>query len=163
MLERFLNEYRKKIARFEIDYRKFAKMRGFKSFNDFDYHWRGFIECWAQPGFHRFWQVWNPGIAFFVYCIYIRIGGLKKWTLPTMSSFIICGVLHTIIVFPFMRRWSFSVIGAFTCFGILTVISRKLSPILKQQDWPWIINTLINIGFVIGSFDIGFHLDRILC
>ena len=162
-LEEIRDAYRKKLSDFETNYRKFAKIRGFKTFNDLAYHRRGFIECWAQPGFHRFWQVWNPGITYFVYCIYLKIGGTKKWTFPMLLSFIICGVLHTVIVFPFMRKWSFSVIGAFACFGILTLLSRKLSPILKQEKWPWFINSMINIGLVIGSFDIGFRIDRFLC
>jgi hypothetical protein len=156
------NVWQKKYALFEADYRKYARMRGFKTFNDLPYHRRGFIECWAQAGFHRFWQVWNPGIAYFVYRLFILLGGLKKWTVPTFLSFVLCGIIHTIIVFPFLG-WSFSVIGAFICFGILTVISRKLAPILRQEKWPGIFNLLINIGLVIGSFDIGFRIDRILC
>jgi hypothetical protein len=157
----FRNTWQKKLAVFELDYKKFAKMRGFKTFNDLPYHRRGFLECWAQPGFHRFWQVWNPGIAYFVYHIYIRLGGLKKWTIPTFLSFVLCGIIHTIIVFPFLG-WSFSVIGAFTCFGVLTVISRKISPILRQEKWPQIINIIINTGLVIISFDIGFRIDRLI-
>ncbi len=162
MLNRLRHTYHEKRAHFEAGYRKFARMRGFKTFNDFEYHRRGFIECWAEPGFHRFWQVWNPGIAYFVYRIYVRLGGSKKWTMPTLFSFIICGIIHTLIVAPFMRQWSFSVIVAFTCFGVLTILSRKLSYFLKQERWPWIMNALINVGFVIGSFDIGFRVDRLL-
>jgi len=144
------------------DYRKFAQMRGFQTFNDWQYHRRGFLECWAEPGFHRFWQVWNPGIAYFVYRLYIRLGGRKHWLVPTLASFILCGLIHTIIVAPFLGRWSFSVIVAFTCFGVLTVISRLLQPIIRQEKWATIINVLINVGLILGSFDIGFRVDRLL-
>ncbi len=155
--------YQKKLAAFEDGYRKFARMRGFKTSNDLPFHRRGFLECWAQPGFHRFWQVWNPGIAYFVYRTYIRLGGVKSWTIPTFLSFSLCGVIHTVIVFPFVGRWSFAVIGAFICFGLLTISSKKLSRILKQEKWPKIVNLVLNVGLVILSFDIGFRIDRLLC
>jgi hypothetical protein len=154
-----LNEGR---LRWEKDYMKFARMRGFQTFNDWRYHVRGFILCWMEPGFHKFWQVWNPGIAYFVYRTFIHLGGRKHWVLPTIVSFILCGFAHTVIVFPFFRRWSHTVIVAFTCFGILTVVSRYLSSILRQERWPVLINTSINVGLVILGFDLGFRLDHIL-
>jgi len=162
LLRKIQNSYHHKIASFETGYRKFAKIRRFKSFNDLSYHWRGFIECWAEPGFHRFWQIWNPGIAYFVYRLFIWLGGSKRWIIPTFLSFLICGIIHTVLVFPFLG-WSFSVISAFACFGLLTIISRKISPLLRQEKWPGIVNAAINIGLVIGSFDIGFRIDRLLC
>lgn len=141
---------------------RFARMRGFRTFNDWPYHRRGFIECWAEPGFHRFWQVWNPGIAYFVYRTYVRLGGRRRWALPTVLSFLICGFVHTIVVAPILGRWSYSVIVAFTCFGILTVSSRILAPFLRQERWPALVNILVNVGLVLGSFDIGFRVDDLL-
>jgi hypothetical protein len=161
-IQNFIDQLKHKQKLFETDYQKFAKMRGFKTFNDWPYHRRGFLECWAEPGFHRFWQVWNPGIAYFVYHLYLRLGGRKKWIIPTLMSFILCGVVHTLVAAPFLQRWSFSVIGAFTCFGIITILSRKAAPILKQERWPFFINTIMNIGFVIGSFNVGFRIDHLL-
>lgn len=149
-------------AAWEADYRRFARMRGFRSFNDASYHWRSFVACWAQPGFHRFWQVWNPGIAYFVYLLFIRLGGRRRWIAPTLVSFFACGLAHTVIVAPFFGRWSYSVIVAFMCFGSLTVLSRLLARYLRQERWPAVINTAINVGLVLASFDVGFRVDRIL-
>lgn len=154
--------WRKRFALYVLDYQRYARMRGFRTFNDLPYHRRGFLECWAEPGFHRFWQVWNPGITYFVYRLFIRLGGLKRWTIPAFLSFVLCGVIHTVLVAPFMGRWSFSVIGAFTCFGALTVLSRKLSRLLRQERWPRIINVAVNVGLVIGSFDMGFRIDALM-
>lgn len=47
MLNRLRHIYQNKFALFDADYRKFLKMKGFKTFNDFLYHRRGFIECQA--------------------------------------------------------------------------------------------------------------------
>jgi hypothetical protein len=114
-------------TRWTDDYRRFARMRGFPTFNDWPYHRRGFLECWAEPGFHRFWQVWNPGIAYFVHRLYLRLGGRKSWTLPTISSFGLCGLAHTLVVAPFQSHWSNSLIVAFLLFGVLAVLSRRLA------------------------------------
>lgn len=144
-------------------YRSYARMRGFTSeLNDWPYHRRGFVECWAQPGFHRFWQVWNPGISYFVYRLFIRLGGRRQWIGPTISAFAICGLVHTVLVAPFLGRWSFSVITAFCLFGALTVLSRYASPYLKQERWPMILNVAVNVSLVAGGFDIGFRVDSLL-
>jgi hypothetical protein len=144
------------------DYRRFARMRGFRTtINDWPYVRRSFIECWAEPGFHRFWQVWNPGIAYFVYRFYLRVGGRRHWLLPTLISFFVCGLVHTLVVAPFLGHWSYSVVVAFTMFGCLTVISRLLAPILHQERWPLLLNVAVNVGLVLGSFDLGFKVDEL--
>jgi hypothetical protein len=138
-------------------------MRGFTSeVNDWPYVRRSFLECWAEPGFHRFWQVWNPGISYFVYRLFLRLGGRRRWVVPTLLSFVLCGVIHTVIVAPFLQRWSYSVIAAFVCFGVLTVVSRFAAPFLRQERWPALVNVLLNAFLVLGSFDIGFRVDRFL-
>lgn len=48
------------------DYKSYLQLRGFGDHHD-DWYFvkRGFLECWFAPGFHRFWQTWNPGIGYF--------------------------------------------------------------------------------------------------
>jgi len=154
--------WRKGYDAWVADYQAYARRRGFPSFNDWAYHRRGFIECWAQPGFHRFWQVWNPGIAYFVYRLYLCLGGRRRWVLPTVLSFLLCGLVHTLIMAPFYGRWSYTLIAAFTCFGVLTVLSRYLAPLLQQHRWPGLANVAVNVLLVIASFDVGFRIDRLL-
>jgi hypothetical protein len=161
-LRKLYEFWRQVYERWVADYMYFAKMRGFQSFNDWPYHRRGFIECWAQPGFHRFWQVWNPGIAYFVYRSYICLGGRRHWLVPTILAFTLCGLIHTLIVLPFFGRWSYTLVVAFACFGVLTVLSRLLASLLHQERWPAIGNILVNVCLVAGSFDLGFRVDEIL-
>ena len=107
-------------------YASYARMRGFGSeLNDWAYHRRGFIECWAQPGFHRFWQVWNPGISYFVYRLFIRLGGRRRLEIGDDLGF-------------------------------------DSSPYLQQQRWPMPVNVALNVLLVIGGFDAGFRVDRLL-
>jgi hypothetical protein len=161
-MRQLLNRSRDARRRWEGRYARFARARGFESFNDARYHWRGFVQCWAEPGFHRFWRVWNPGIAYFVHGLYIRLGGRKRFALPTIAAFTISGLVHTLVVVPFLRRWSFAVIVAFAVFGVLTVLSRYASAALRQDRWPMILNIAVNVGLVIGAFDLGFRVDHVL-
>jgi len=50
----------------------------------------------------------------------------------------------------------------FTCCGVLTVLSRYLAPLLRQRRWPAVLNVAANAGLMIGSFDLGFRVDRLL-
>lgn len=154
--------FRASYDRWVADYRRFARMRGFETFNDWPYHRRGFIECWWAPGFHRFWQLWNPGIAYFVYRLFIRLGGRRRWVVPTLLSFVLNGLIHTVVFWPFAGRWSYTLVVAFTGFGVLTVASRLLEPVLRQERWARIVNLLINVFFVAGCFDLGFRVDAVL-
>jgi len=156
------DEWREAYRRWEADYQRFARARGFRTFNDWPYHRRGFLECWAQPGFHRFWQVWNPGIAYFVHRLYLLLGGRRRWVLPTLGAFFLCGLAHTLVVAPLLGRWANSVIVAFTFFGVLTVLSRRLAPLLRQDRWPFVLNVLVNVGLVTAGFDLGFRFDDLV-
>lgn len=154
-IEFFKDSYRKWVS----DYQAYAKLRGYKTFNDGPYHRRGFLECWAQPGFFRFWQVWNPGIAYFSYRCYLMLGGRKHWVIPTIGAFVINGFIHNLVMALFYQTWSWTLIVTFLCFGLLTVISRKLAGMLRQDRWPVPFNIMVNIGSVVLSFDIGFQLN----
>jgi hypothetical protein len=152
-------------ARFKLyvhRYIAYARLRGYQSFNDWPYHRRGFIECWAEPGFHKFWQVWNPGIAYFVFRLYLKLGGNKNWKLATLLSFTINGLIHSIIFYIFSRQWSFVIPVLFLLFGALVITNKLLDNVLHQNRWPWVINSLINVGLVIFSFDISFKLNDII-
>jgi hypothetical protein len=152
-------------ARFKLyihRYIAYARLRGYKSFNDWSYHRRGFIECWAEPGFHKFWQVWNPGITYFVFRLYLKLGGNKNWIIATFLSFFINGIVHSVIFYMISRQWSFVIPTLFTLFGILVITSKLLDKLLHQNRWPWIMNSVINISLVILSFDACFKLNDIL-
>ena len=148
MFSNIKSAFKKKYISYVVDYENYVKLRGFKTFNDFRYHRRGFIECWAQPGFHKFWQVWNPGIAYFVYKLYLRLGGNKNWIITTMLAFFINGLIHSIVFYVISGQWSFVIPSLFLLFGVLTIVSKLLENFLKQNRWPWIVNSVINIGLV---------------
>lgn len=162
MMSDLINIFKNRYHNYVTDYENYAKLRGFKSFNDYRYHRRGFIECWAQPGFHKFWQVWNPGIAYFVFKLYLKLGGKKNWQIAMVLSFFINGLIHSVIFFAVSGQWSFVIPSLFLLFGFLTVASKLMENILHQDKWPWILNTAINIGLVLYSFDLCFKFNDFL-
>ncbi|MHC4521398.1 MAG: hypothetical protein ACYTAS_22630, partial [Planctomycetota bacterium] len=47
--------------RYVANYKAYVRMRGYGDhLNDGPFFVRSFLTCWAEPGFHRCWQVWNP-------------------------------------------------------------------------------------------------------
>jgi hypothetical protein len=154
---------RQRFEAYVADYRRFARSRGFRSeINDWPYVRRSFIECWVEPGFHRFWQVWNPGIAYFVNRLFLRLGGRRRWATATIAAFFLSGLAHTLVIVPFVGHWSHTLLVTFTCFGVLTVISRLLEPWLQQSRWPAALNLAVNVALIAGSFDVGFKIDDLL-
>lgn len=152
-------------ARFRLyawRYIAFARLRGFTTFNDWPYHRRSFIACWVEPGFHKFWRIWNPGIAYFVYRLYLKLGGSRNWLIATLLAFEINGLIHSAIFYLLSGQWSFVIPVLFFLFAVCTIISKKLENLLNQNRWPWFVNAVVNIGLVIFLFDTSFKINRIL-
>jgi len=148
-------------ADFEASFRTYAARRGFSSINDRPFAVRAFLLAWAEPGFHRFWKVWNPGISYFPYHLYVRLGGRDRWVLATMVAFLANGMVHNALVLPFFRLWwSWTIPVAFFCFGAFTVLSRLLERQMAQERWPTLLNIVVNVGLVCLGMDLGFKVDR---
>jgi hypothetical protein len=149
--------------RYVASYRAYVKLRGYGDhLNDWPFFVRSFLTCWAEPGFHRFWRVWNPGIGYFVFRLYLALGGKRNPVLATLVAFEVCGIAHVLIVYPFLRRWSLVLPVAFLCFGILALVSRGLEHVLRLERWPAVANVIMNLSLVVASFDVGFRVDRVL-
>lgn len=121
---------------------------------------RSLFGSWAQPGFHRFWRVWNPPIGYPLFRLYRILGGNRHRVLATVVVFTMCGFLHDMAVLLLVRRWSLMLTAAFLAFASLTLLSLKLEPILKQARWPSILNVLLNLALVGGTIYASIWLAR---
>jgi hypothetical protein len=145
------------------DYKRYLELRGFGDhIHDRFFVKRGFLECWLQPGFHHFWKVWNPGIGYFAYKLYLTYGGKDRRNLATVTAFLVNGLLHNLVVSLLLWRWDFPLPFTFTLFGFLTVISRWLEEPMKMNKWPRLCHLVLNIGLVILAFDFGFFMNGFL-
>jgi len=145
------------------DYRRYLELRGYgEHVNDRFFVKRGFLECWLQPGFHLFWKVWNPGIGYFAYKLYLAFGGKERRDVATIASFLVNGLVHNLVISLLLWRWDFPLPFTFALFGFMTVISRWLEKPMKMNKWPRVCHLALNIGLVILCFDFGFFMNDLL-
>ena len=145
------------------NYRRYLKMRGFGNHvNDWIFVKRGFLECWLEPGFHHFWRIWNPGIGYFTYRLYLTCGGKDRREAATLAAFLVNGLFHNLVVSLMLWRWDFPLPFTFILFGALTIMCRWLDKPIKMNKWPRICHLAINIGLVLLGFDFGFFMDDLL-
>jgi hypothetical protein len=145
------------------DYKRYLKLRGFGNhIHDRVFVKRGFLECWLQPGFHRFWQVWNPGIGYFTYKMYLAFGGKDRRNIATVAAFLVNGLVHNLVISLCLWRWDFPLPFTFSLFGLFTVVSRWLDGPIKMSKWPRACHLVLNIGLVILAFDFGFFMNDLL-
>jgi hypothetical protein len=107
--------------------------------------------------------VWNPGIGYLTFRLYLALGGRARRKRATLATFVVNGLVHTVVACPFFGRWSWTLIVTFLLCGILTIVSRRAGPVLRQERWPAIVNLAVNVGLVILAFDVGFGVNELLC
>jgi len=145
------------------NYKQYLKLRGFgEHVNDWVFVKRGFLEPWLQPGFHRFWQIWNPGVGYFAYQVYLFCGGKDRQNIAIIVAFLVNGLVHNLVVSLILWRWDFPLPFTFTLFGILTKVSKYLDRRVNMNSWPRFFHLAINVSLVILSFDFGFHMNNLL-
>lgn len=145
------------------NYKQYLKLRGFEDHvHDWIFVKRGYLGCWLQPGFHRFWQVWNPGIGYFTYKLYLSFGGKDKRNTATIAAFFVNGLIHNLVISLFLWRWDFPLPFTFILLGVLTVLFRWLDRPIKMNKWPRICHLALNIGLVLLAFDFGFFMSGLL-
>jgi hypothetical protein len=146
--------------RFDESYDRYLLLRGYEP------HWsksqilkRALVDSWGEPGFHRFWRVWNPGIGHLLYHLYLAFGGNRKRTVATMLVFVLCGLMHDVLVMLIFRRPFAAFTIAFASSGILAVLNRSLEHRLRQDRWPRPLNALANLACLTISVSFAVQLQ----
>jgi len=135
-LEKYIKDYNKYLILRKYDPSS-GKLRILK---------RALLDSWGEPGFHRFWQVWNPGIGYFLYRLYRLFGGNRNRLISTILVFVLCGLLHDAIVMLIFQKPFVAFTVAFILFGVLALINRAIEPIIDQKRWPRLLNTISNVS-----------------
>jgi hypothetical protein len=134
-------------GRFNESYNQYLILRGYDpSSSKLIILKRALVDSWGEPGFHRFWRVWNPGIGHLLYRLYLVLGGNRIRLVATMLVFTLCGLVHDVLVMLMFRRPFAAFTAAFVFSGILAVINRSLEPILRQDRWPRLLNVFSNVS-----------------
>ena len=150
------------------DYKSYLHLRGFGIHHD-DWFFvkRGFIECWFAPGFHRFWQTWNPGIGYFTHRLYRwligkGLDGKNRKYLAVLLTFLINGIIHNLVAMIILRRGNFPLPFTFLALGVFTVISSALEKQISFISWPRVVHFAVNTSLIIIAFDFGFRIEDLL-
>ncbi len=112
---------------------------------------RLFFDSWVQPGFHRFWQVWNPVYGYFLFLLYRALGGSRRPFLAGISVFVFCGaVLHDLPIALVTGEPKIVGTLAFLSWGVLSFLSRKMEGVIDFASWPRGASLIVNV-LLIGS------------
>ena len=122
---------------------------------------RWWFLSFAQPGFHRFWRVWNPLLGYLLFLFYIALGGNKR---PFIASFVVftsCGfVFHDLLTLKEVIALDTTI--SFMIWAVLCDLSRRYQLHKIQEKWPWIANVLINALLLVGGKEAGSFLWQVL-
>jgi hypothetical protein len=137
-----------------ITYHQYCTRRGYKPpFKGWPVIRRSLLESWAQPGFHRFWRVWNPPIGYPLFRLYSLLGGNRNRVVATLVVFTVAGAFHDLVVVAFKPRWGPILTFAYFVFASLSLLSSRLAPFVRWETWPKFMNVIVNAGLVFGTFE----------
>jgi hypothetical protein len=145
-----------------IPYDRFLIRRGYnKDWPAWRIIKRALVDSLTQPGFHRFWRVFNPPVGYFTYSLYVFFGGNRNMIFATLSTFLVCGFAHDLFVMIITKKPYLSFSIAYIIFGLLVILSRSHQYLLRQDRWPVTANILVNSGLIAGSFHIAIKINNI--
>jgi Zn-dependent protease len=106
-----------------------------------------FVTPFGEPGFHRFWRLWNPLFGYALFRLYLAMGGRRRPLVASLVVFTACGLfLHDLVRFAVTGHFSPTTTAAFLIFWLLTVANRAWEAKLGQASWPRAANALVNVG-----------------
>ncbi|MCP4144713.1 MAG: hypothetical protein GY752_05450 [bacterium] len=140
-----------------VSFSKFLELRGYSlSQGSGAFLRRLFLDSWVQPGFHRFWQVWNPVYGYFLFRLYRAMGGSRRPFVAGISVFVFCGaVLHDLPMGIVSGEPKIVCTIAFSSWGLLAFLSRRMDVVFDFESWPNIANLCVNILFIAWGLFVG--------
>jgi len=118
-----------------------------------------FLDSWAEPGFHRFWRVWNPAYGYLLFRLYRRMGGSRRGPLPALVVFSACGfVAHDLPVGILFGRPIIVCTIAFLVWGLFASISRTFES--RLTGWPPFLRALCNLSLLFIGMACGVLAQR---
>ena len=117
---------------------------------------RMFLSAWAEPGFHRFWRVWNPLYGYFLFHLYRLLGGNRHKVPATLTVFVVCGfAMHDLPVILLTSRIQLTVTVAFLAFGLAALSSQAVARSWGLSRWPKWLHVLLNLGLIVAGLLFG--------
>ena len=76
-------------------------------------------------------------------------------------TFFLVGLVHCIIVYPFLG-FSYTTPTVFMCFYAFNELSFSINRVFDFNRLSKPLNTSVNLGLILISFEIGFYLNSLL-
>lgn len=142
---------------------EFLAARGFDAKDRAGFMRRMFVTAWGEPGFHRFWRIWNPLYGYVLFRLYVVLGGRRRPVLASLVVFLACGFfLHDLVVAVPTRKLSFTTTLSFAIFWLLASLSRALAGRLRQERWPRSANVALNVACILVGLASGTALSQLV-
>ncbi len=117
---------------------------------------RMFVAVWFEPGFHRFWRIWNPLYGYFLFRLYHRLGGNRHRFFATIVVFLTSGfLLHDVPIALITRRAQVTVTSAFLAYGIASLLAQAADRRLAFRLWPGAVHLVLNVILVVAGLGFG--------
>ena len=141
---------------------EFYRKRGYKyPLKPIDLLVRWWLVSFAQPGFHRFWRVWNPLLNYLLFLFYVALGGNKR---PFIAGFLVftgCGfVFHDLL--SLNKGLELDMTISFMIWAVLCDLSRRFKLHEIQSRWPWVVNVVVNVLLLVAGRELGKFLWMLL-
>jgi len=144
-------------------YKEYFIARGFHPDEPLGMIRRMFLDCWAEPGFHRFWRLWNPYFGWLLFLLYLRLGGKRYKVVATMSVYVVSGFLiHDLPIIVFFSKPNITMSMTFFAFGGMVLFSKRFEKILNQEHWPVAINVILNFALLAAGATFGVLTNHFL-
>jgi hypothetical protein len=148
---------------FNDSYNRYLVLRGYDpSSNKLKILKRALVDCWGEPGFHAFWRVWNPGVGHLLFRLYLSLGGNRARLTATLLVYILCGMLHDVLVLLIFRRPFVAFTAAFLFSGVLAIGNRALERFLQQDRWPRWLNALTSVACLAVAIHAGVQVQMLM-
>lgn len=151
-----MNE-RRNVSTKPISFQQYLHRRGYDSdAGSAAFLRRMFVTAWAQPGFHRFWRIWNPLYGYFLFRLYAKLGGRRNHTVSSIAVFLASGfVLHDLPISLLTGRPFLAVTIAFCFYGCVARFTQRREKGRGVNTLSSGTNTMINLLLVLAGLALG--------
>jgi hypothetical protein len=109
---------------------------------------RWWLSSFAQPGFAKFWRVWNPYIGFWLLKLYRKLGGDRHRGFACLATFGFAGFCHDLLNFILEPQDGLELFLtiAFLIWGIIVLATSPRSVRRTIQKLPVPVHVCLNLA-----------------
>lgn len=140
-----------------LSFSQYLTRRGFCNLSITNLFHQMIIVSLIQPGFLKFWRMWNPFCGYILFLFYVHIGGNRKRNIALVIVFLSSGfILHDLLIFLITGIFSFVFTIGFSFYSAMITINSFYSYEKYIYRNSKLENAILNICFIISGLFIGY-------